>query len=397
LTDRIGQFDGHIEEQETNMAMNILDALSGSVGKELVGQASRYLGESEAGTTSAVGALMPALLGGMMQKASTGQGAADLFKLVNGSNIDTSMLGSLAGLFSGGSNTSALTSLGTSLATSLFGGDRTGGLTSALAASSGVKPSSAASLLGMLLPLLFAFIKKFAGEKKLDASGLANLLLGQKDYLAKATLDPGIAKALGFGSLSSLLGGLPSAVGSAADTAGRAATAAAGAAGAAATAGASGFRRWLPWIIGLIAAFLLWQFLSAPKPTAPSAPAPAPTTSAPPPAAAPAPAPIAAGLPTAVFFETGSAAIGDEGRKKIASAADLIKKDAVKVDITGYTDKTGDLAKNEELAKERARAVRDALMAAGVAEASITMKPPAFVTGGDNNEVARRVEIAKSL
>ena len=120
------------------MAMNILDALSGSVGKELIGQASRYLGESEAGTTSAVGALMPALLGGMMQKASTGQGAADLFKLVTGPNIDTNMLGSLAGLFSGGSNTSALTSLGTSLATSLLGGDRMGGLTSALASSSGV-------------------------------------------------------------------------------------------------------------------------------------------------------------------------------------------------------------------------------------------------------------------
>jgi outer membrane protein OmpA-like peptidoglycan-associated protein len=380
------------------MAMNILDALSGSVGKELIGQASRYLGESEAGTTSAVGALMPALLGGMMQKASTGQGASDLFKLVTGSNIDTNMLGSLTGLFSGGSNTSALTSLGTSLAASLLGGDRTGGLTSALAASSGVKPSSAASLLGMLLPLLFAFIKKFAGEKKLDASGLANLLLGQKDYLAKTNLDPGIAKALGFGSLSSLLGGLPSAAGSAASTAGRAAgqaaTAAAGAAGAAATAGASGFRRWLPWIIGLAAAFLLWQFLSAPKPTAPVAPAPTASAPAAPPAA---PAPMAAGLPTAVFFETGSAAIGDEGRRKVASAAEMIKKDGVKVDITGYTDKTGDLAKNEELAKERARAVRDALMAAGVAEANITMKPPAFVTGGDNNEVARRVEIAKSM
>jgi len=383
------------------MAMNILDTLSGSVGKELIGQASRYLGESEAGTTSAVGALMPALLGGMMQKASTGQGASELFRMVTGSNIDTNMLGSLAGLFSGGSNTNALTSLGSSLGSSLIGGDRMGALTSALALSSGIKPSSAASLLGMLLPLLFAFLKKWTGEKKLDASGLANLLLGQKDYLAKANLDPSIAKALGFGSLSSLLGGLPSTLGSAAAAgaaavggagraAGHAATAAAGAAGAAATAGASGFRKWLPWIIGLIAAFLLWQFMSGPKPTAP-------TVSAPPPAAAPAPATMMAGLPTAVFFETGSAMIGEEGRKKIASAAELIKKDGMKVDITGYTDKTGDLAKNEELAKERAKAVREVLMAAGVAEANITMKPPAFVTGGDNNEVARRVEIAKSM
>jgi outer membrane protein OmpA-like peptidoglycan-associated protein len=380
------------------MAMNILDALSGSVGKELIGQASRYLGESETGTTSAVSSLMPALLGGMMQKASTGQGAADLFKLVTGPNIDTNLLGSLAGLFGGGSKTSALTSLGSSLASSLLGGDRMGGLTSALASSSGIKPSSAASLLGMLLPLLFAFIKKFTSEKKLDAAGLANLLLGQKEHLSKTNLDPSIGKAMGFGSLSSLLGSLPSALGSQAESVGRAAAyAAPAAAGAAAAAGTSWFRKWLPWLIGLLAAFLLWQFLSAPKPTAPVAPAPAPTTSAPPAAPAPAPAPMAAGLPTAVFFETGSAAIGDDGKKKIASAAELIKKDGVKVDITGYTDKTGDLAKNEELAKERARAVRDALMAAGVADANIMMKPPAFVTGGENNEVARRVEISKSM
>jgi len=386
--------------------MNILEAFSGSVGKELIGQAAQYLGESPANTTSAVGSLMPALLGGMMQKASTGQGAADLYRMVTGANIDTNMLGSLAGLFSGGANTNSLTSLGSTLASSLLGGDRTGGLTNALASSTGVKPSSAASLLAMLLPMLFAFLKKWVGEKKLDASGLANLLLGQKQYLAKTNLDPSIGKALGFGSLSSLLGGLPSALGATANagaatagaagrTASYAASTAAGTAGAAAAASAGGFRRWLPWIIGLIAAFLLWQFLSAPKPNMPVAPTP--TTTAPSAPAAPVSAVAMAGLPTAVFFETGSAAIGEEGKKKIASAAELIKKDGIKVDLTGYTDKTGDLTKNEELAKERAKAVRDALMAAGVGEANIAMKPPAYVTGGDTNEVARRVEIAKSM
>ena len=85
------------------------------------------------------------------------------------------------------------------------------------------------------------------------------------------------------------------------------------------------------------------------------------------------------------------------GREKIGSAAGLTRNDGVEVDIPGYTHKSGDLARNEELATARAKAVRDTLMAAGVPEASITMKPPAFVTGGDNNEVARRLEIAKSM
>ena len=75
----------------------------------------------------------------------------------------------------------------------------------------------------------------------------------------------------------------------------------------------------------------------------------------------------------------------------------MIKKDGLKVTVTGYTDKTGDVAKNEELAKSRASAVRDALKAAGVDEANIEMKPPMFVevgaAGGDAE--ARRVEINK--
>ncbi len=90
--------------------------------------------------------------------------------------------------------------------------------------------------------------------------------------------------------------------------------------------------------------------------------------------------------------------MGPEGSSAIAAAADAIKKDNLKVALTGYTDKTGDAARNEELAKSRAVAVRDALQAAGVAEASIEMKAPLFVevgAGTADNE-ARRVEIARN-
>ena len=104
-----------------------------------------------------------------------------------------------------------------------------------------------------------------------------------------------------------------------------------------------------------------------------------------------------AGLPSKVYFEVGSAAVGADGSKSIAVAAELIKKDNLQVAVTGYTDRTGDTAKNEELAKQRAAAVRDALKAAGVAEASIEMRPPMFVeTGAAGSDAeARRVEIGK--
>ena len=48
-----------------------------------------------------------------------------------------------------------------------------------------------------------------------------------------------------------------------------------------------------------------------------------------------------------------------------------------------------------ELAKERAKAVRDALLAAGVADTAIHLQPPANITGSGSDMEARRVEIAQ--
>jgi K(+)-stimulated pyrophosphate-energized sodium pump len=64
------------------------------------------------------------------------------------------------------------------------------------------------------------------------------------------------------------------------------------------------------------------------------------------------------------------------------------------IDISGYTDATGDPARNEELAKERAKAVREALKAAGVPEERINMKKPEVITGSGTEAQARRVEVS---
>jgi outer membrane protein OmpA-like peptidoglycan-associated protein len=325
--------------------------------------------------------MVPALLGGMMSKAATPQGAGDLFKMVQGLNIDTGSLGNIAGMLAGaaggGGGASALQSMGTSLLTGLLGGDKTNNLASALSSVAGIKPSSASSLLSLGAPLVMGVVKKMVGDGGLDASGLASALLGQKSALQGVNLDPRITGALGFNSMSSMLGALPNA---------------AAATGAAAAAGASGLRRWLPWIIGALALLLLWNWFSGRKTE--TAPVPAPAAVEAPVAAPVAPA-VAVTLPASVYFETGSAAIGDEGKATISGAAAILAAEGGNVAVTGHTDKTGDAAANEELAKQRALAVRDALMAAGVAESSIVMQPPMFVTGAINDREARRVDITR--
>lgn len=175
-------------------------------------------------------------------------------------------------------------------------------------------------------------------------------------------------------------------------------------AAAAAAPAAGGLMRWLPWLIlGLAVLGLVWWMLAGRQPAAPvvqtAPPAPVVASEAPPaPTTAPATTVVApvAGFPAKVFFANDSAAIPADGGQVIEAAAASLKGDGGKVSITAYTDSTGDLAHNQELAKNRAVAVRDALVTAGVPTANIEMRPPAMVEAGAANTMdadARRVEI----
>ena len=78
---------------------------------------------------------------------------------------------------------------------------------------------------------------------------------------------------------------------------------------------------------------------------------------------------LAADFPAAsVLFETGKTEISADGNAAIAAVAEHLKANAGDaVQLSGFTDSTGDATANAELAKNRAVAVRDALVAAGVA------------------------------
>lgn len=60
--------------------------------------------------------------------------------------------------------------------------------------------------------------------------------------------------------------------------------------------------------------------------------------------------------------------------------------------ISGYVDSTGNAAQNEELAKVRAQAVRDQLIALGVAQDMIELQKPDDINAGASAQ-ARRVEV----
>jgi outer membrane protein OmpA-like peptidoglycan-associated protein len=94
------------------------------------------------------------------------------------------------------------------------------------------------------------------------------------------------------------------------------------------------------------------------------------------------------------FFASGKSEVAAGGN---AALADVVKAVASgkKAVISGYNDATGDAAKNAELSKQRAFAVRDALKALGVAEDKIELKKPENTTAAVGSSAeARRVEVS---
>jgi len=123
----------------------------------------------------------------------------------------------------------------------------------------------------------------------------------------------------------------------------------------------------------------------------------APSSTAKPAAAAPAAAPVVAVaiVPVAkVYFASGSAELPADAGKTLEMIVVHAKANPeAKLAISGFHDPSGDQAKNEDLAKSRAHAVRDSLKNVGIAETRIDLKKPAVTTGGADTE-GRRVEVS---
>ena len=95
-----------------------------------------------------------------------------------------------------------------------------------------------------------------------------------------------------------------------------------------------------------------------------------------------------------IFFATGGAALPADAEQALTPVLVFAKANPqAKCSISGFHDSSGDKMKNEELAKNRAQAVKAALMAAGIAEDRILMQKPQETTGSGSEEAARRVEI----
>jgi len=185
------------------MAFNLLEALSSTIGTQLGSQGSRMFEESAGNTQSAVGAILPALLGGLMKQGSSTEGATGLMKLLSGPNVDAGLATNPGSALGGGANTNALLNSGANLLKGMFG-DKTTAMGNAVSSASGVKSSSAIGLLSLALPMVLGFLKKYVTQNSLNPSGLMSLLTGQAGFL-QGKLDNRVSQAMGLGDAPGFL------------------------------------------------------------------------------------------------------------------------------------------------------------------------------------------------
>lgn len=92
------------------------------------------------------------------------------------------------------------------------------------------------------------------------------------------------------------------------------------------------------------------------------------------------------------YFASGKADLAsgaDEALQEVLAGV----KDGRKAVVSGFHDASGNQALNEELSKQRAFAVRDALLVLGVPEGQIELRKPNDSEGSGNPAEARRVEV----
>ncbi len=101
--------------------------------------------------------------------------------------------------------------------------------------------------------------------------------------------------------------------------------------------------------------------------------------------------------PVAVFFEIGKSNIDARGKANIQLAAKAVKADPNgKYSVTGYADKaTGTAKLNQKLSEKRAKAVYDALIAAGVDKAQLEEVGAGAQPNMFNSNALNRVVIVK--
>ncbi|TDM00354.1 MAG: hypothetical protein C4K58_03800 [Flavobacteriaceae bacterium] len=165
--------------------MSLFDSLKSMATQELISGVAGKLGESNQGVSSAMDAILPSLMGGLLDsKEESHAGIADLLGQASKMGGDNMVSDLISGIGSENSG-SGLGSIGTSLVGSLLGG-KSSSLIDTVASLSGIKSGSASSLVSIAGSLMASGLGSKMSQGGLDFGSLLKMVSGEKDQIAGA-------------------------------------------------------------------------------------------------------------------------------------------------------------------------------------------------------------------
>ena len=202
------------------MAVNLIDLIRQHLSTGAIGKIATALGLDPATAEKAIAAAVPALLAALAGLASKREGAEALAASVRGQ--DQGLLRDFAGSL-GGAQATSLAGRGAGTLSSLFGEGGFARLSGAIGNFAGLNPSAAKSLLGTIAPVALGVLGQQLRGGGANASGLSELLQGQKSSIMNA-LPSGLGSLLGSTGLVEGVSDTMRAAAASAAEAGRAAT-----------------------------------------------------------------------------------------------------------------------------------------------------------------------------
>jgi OmpA-OmpF porin, OOP family len=355
------------------MAVNLVELVKGYLTPDIMQKAASFVGESEPATQKAMNGIVPTLIAAFANQASTAGGAEKLSRILDTGKYDGSALNNLGSLFTGGESTQRAITQGKDVLSSLFG-NKTEGLVDQIARLAGTKLASTTSLLALAVPLIMNVLGRQRATIGQSPSALASLLGEQKGFLS-GLLPTGIGSLLGWTGYET-------------------------ARPREAAAYVEPKRETPSWLVPLlilggivvVALGWLWNRPTTIREATVRAPQAVRMTDL------ALPGGVKVSVPEGSFnyslhqwlagttettvpkrfvfdnlnFETGSTKLTPESVPTVDSLVVILKAyPSVAVRLEGYTDNTGDAAANKKLSLDRAVAVREIMIAGGIADARI--------------------------
>ncbi|MGE0173605.1 MAG: OmpA family protein [Oligoflexales bacterium] len=169
-----------MNDQENNISDgSLMNSVKNLITPDFVATVSNHLGESPHAVTKGIGAAIPALLGSIVHKFSSANGADNLIDIVRSPSFSQYTKPSLAGR---SENVSFLTKIL---------GDNLGNVSRIIQNISGISAEKIASLLGMIAPLVMGVVGEKVRNFGFDATSVMNYF-GQQKSSISASLPEGM-------------------------------------------------------------------------------------------------------------------------------------------------------------------------------------------------------------